>query len=121
MRRIAYRFRATINPASNATGASVGKGASVPSVGTGALARPRRDSRPRLSSRAQLGSCLLRRQSSIRHTLLCAAMTMSLVAATTATAATRPDYRGTLRVMLQSEPSALELPANASPAAYWDL
>lgn len=93
----------------------------MPSVGTGALARPRRDSHPQLSSRAQLGSCLLPRQSSIHHTLLCAAITMSLVAATTATAATRPHYGGTLRVMLQSEPSALELPANASPAAYWDL
>ena len=93
----------------------------MPSIGTGALARPRRDSHPQLSSRAQLGSCLLPRQSSIHHTLLCAAITMSLVAATTATAATRPHYGGTLRVMLQSEPSALELPANASPAAYWDL
>jgi len=37
------------------------------SVGTGALARPRRDSRPRLSGRAQLGSCPCPRQSSIRH------------------------------------------------------
>jgi peptide/nickel transport system substrate-binding protein len=42
-------------------------------------------------------------------------MTMSLVAAT------RPHYGGTLRVMLQSDPSALELPPNASPAAYWDM
>ena len=37
-----------------------------------------------------------------------------------ATAATRPHYGGTLRVMLQSAPDALELPANATPADYWD-
>src|SRR5271157_6062311 len=46
-----------------------------------------------------------------------------LVAATSAaaTAATRPHYGGTLRVMLQSAPDALELPANATPADYWDM
>jgi peptide/nickel transport system substrate-binding protein len=48
-------------------------------------------------------------------------MTMSLIVPTTATAATRPHYGGTVRVMLQSEPAALELPANPLPAAYWDL
>jgi ABC-type transport system substrate-binding protein len=45
---------------------------------------------------------------------------MSLIAATTASAATRPHYGGTLRVMLQSAPDALDLPANATPADYWD-
>jgi ABC-type transport system substrate-binding protein len=38
-----------------------------------------------------------------------------------ATAATRPHYGGTLRVMLQSAPDALQLPANATPADYWDM
>jgi peptide/nickel transport system substrate-binding protein len=37
------------------------------------------------------------------------------------TAETRPHYGGTLRVMLQSAPSALNLPPNATPAEYWDL
>jgi peptide/nickel transport system substrate-binding protein len=45
-----------------------------------------------------------------------------MIASTTpATAATRPHYGGTLRVMLQSAPDALELPANATPAGYWDI
>jgi peptide/nickel transport system substrate-binding protein len=43
-----------------------------------------------------------------------------LIASTTAAAATRPHYGGTLRVMLQSAPEALDLPANAMPADYWD-
>jgi ABC-type transport system substrate-binding protein len=37
-----------------------------------------------------------------------------------ATAATRPHYGGTLRVMLQSSPAVLELPASATPPEYWD-
>ncbi len=48
-------------------------------------------------------------------------MILSLIVSTTATAATRPHYGGTLRVMLQSAPDALELPANATPAEYWDI
>ena len=39
----------------------------------------------------------------------------------TAEAATRPRYGGTLRVMMQAAPSALEIPAGASPADYWDM
>jgi peptide/nickel transport system substrate-binding protein len=48
---------------------------------------------------------------------------ISLLIATTAaaTAATRPHYGGTLRVMLQAAPDALDLSANATPAEYWDL
>jgi peptide/nickel transport system substrate-binding protein len=38
-----------------------------------------------------------------------------------ATAETRPYYGGTLRVLLQSTPAVLEIPANAAPAEYWDL
>ena len=38
-----------------------------------------------------------------------------------ATAATRPHYGGTLRVLLQSAPNALEIPANAAPTDYWDI
>ena len=52
-------------------------------------------------------------------------MIMSLIASTIAaslavSAATRPHYGGTLRVMLQSAPDALDLPANATPADFWD-
>ena len=38
-----------------------------------------------------------------------------------ATAATRPHYGGTLRVMLQSAPDTLDIPANATPTDYWDV
>jgi peptide/nickel transport system substrate-binding protein len=38
----------------------------------------------------------------------------------TAIAAIRPRYGGTLRVMLQSTPSTLELPGNSLTADYWD-
>jgi len=59
---------------------------------------------------------------------LIASLTMSLIvsmlaatlASVPASAATRPHYGGTLRVMLQSSPDALDLPANATPADYWD-
>jgi len=104
MRRIAYRFLAAISPAR---------------VGTGALARP---------SRAQLGSCRRSRQLWIRHGLLGAALIASMIATTIATtiastiaaAETRPHYGGTLRIMLQSAPEVLDLPANATPTDYWD-
>jgi ABC-type transport system substrate-binding protein len=43
------------------------------------------------------------------------------IAFTNATAETRPHYGGTLRVMMQSAPNALDLPANATPADYWDI
>jgi ABC-type transport system substrate-binding protein len=38
-----------------------------------------------------------------------------------ACAATRPHYGGTLRVMLQSAPDTLGIPADATPADYWDM
>jgi len=44
-----------------------------------------------------------------------------VAAAGAATAATRPHYGGTLRVMLQSAPDTLDLPAAAAPASYWDM
>ena len=47
-------------------------------------------------------------------------MIISLIASLPASAATRPHYGGTLRVMLQSAPDALDLPANATPADFWD-
>jgi peptide/nickel transport system substrate-binding protein len=86
-------------------------------VGTGVLARP---------SRAKLGSCLQLQQNSIRYALLGAALATSVITfmIATATAATRPHYGGTLRVMLQSAPDTLELSsntANATPADYWDM
>ncbi len=49
-------------------------------VGTGALARPRRDSRPRLSSRAKLGSCRRSQQLWIRHAARCLAAIFFLAA-----------------------------------------
>jgi ABC-type transport system substrate-binding protein len=97
MKRIAYRFLAAI---SNAR------------VGTGALARP---------SRAKLGSCLRSRQLWIRQSLRCAALMTLMIALTNATADTRPHYGGTLRVMMQSAPNVLDLPANATPADHWDI
>jgi len=96
MRHIAYLFLAALSPARG---------------GTGALARP---------SRAKLGSRRRSRQFGFCQRLLGAALITSMIAATTVTAATRPHYGGTLRVMLQSAPEALELPANATPADYWD-
>jgi ABC-type transport system substrate-binding protein len=44
---------------------------------------------------------------------------MSMIPA--ASAENRPHYGGTLRVMMQSAPNALDLPANATPADYWDI
>jgi MarR-like DNA-binding transcriptional regulator SgrR of sgrS sRNA len=108
MRRIAYRFLAAISPARK-------------SGGTGAVARPRSDSRPRLSSRAKLSNRLRPRQLWILQGTLSAAAIVSLIAPTTATAETRPHYGGTLHVMLQSAPNALDLPANTTPVEYWDM
>src|SRR5208282_398303 len=50
-----------------------------------------------------------------------AAISLLVAAAGAATAATRPHYGGTLRVMLQSAPDTLDLPAAAAPASYWDM
>src|SRR5208282_4223961 len=108
MRRIAYRFLAAISPARAGMDASAGTGTGV---GTGALARP---------GRAMLGSCRRSWQLWISRRLPCAALIMSLIASTTATAETRPHYGGTLRVMLQSAPDTLDLPANAALADYWN-
>jgi ABC-type transport system substrate-binding protein len=98
MRPIAYQFRAATSQARG---------------GTGVLARP---------SRAQLGPCQRQPRPSVRHVLLNIALIASMIAA--ATAETRPHYGGTLRVMLQSAPDALDLSANAAnapPADYWDI
>jgi len=92
MRPIAYQFRAVISRASGWTCTPAG------------------------SSRAELGSRPQRFP--IRDVLLAAALLTSIIAAR---AETRPHYGGTLRVMLQSAPDALELPANATPADYWDM
>src|SRR5258708_1445959 len=107
MKRIAYRFLAAISPAHG---------------GTAAPARPRlrRASRPGCPSRAKLGSCLRSRQLWIRQRLQCAALMTLMIASANASAETRPHYGGTLRVMMQSAPNALDLPANATPADYWD-
>ena len=40
--------------------------------------------------------------------------------ASAAGAATRPRYGGTLRVMMQSAPTAIDLPADSATADYWD-
>ncbi len=104
MRHIAYRFLAAIRAAAACVGTEV-------RVGTGALARP---------SRAKLGSRLRPGQLWIRRSLLGAALIALTTATTSASAATRPHYGGILRVMLQSSPQALDLPANAIPADYWD-
>jgi ABC-type transport system substrate-binding protein len=114
MKRIAYRFLAAISAARLGTVRVGAARVGAARVGTGALARP---------SRAQLGSCLRPQQLSVRHCLLgaglVAAFVMSMIPA--ASAETRPHYGGTLRVMMQSAPDALDLPANATPADYWDI
>ena len=104
MRRIAYRFLAAINPAR----------ADQARAGTGTLAR---------SCWAQLGSCPGSRQRLLRKSLLCAVLASA--AFVPANAATRPRYGGTLRVMFQSAPNTLDLPARATPTdyegtTYWD-
>src|ERR1035438_4614816 len=77
-------------------------------VGTGAPARP---------SRAELGSCQCPQHFWKFCTMLCAALLTTMIAS----AETRPHYGGTLRVMMQSAPNALDLASNSSPADYWDL
>ncbi|MGA2354722.1 MAG: ABC transporter substrate-binding protein [Terriglobales bacterium] len=101
MRPIAYLLRAAINLTHVTTKTH---------VGTGPLARP---------SRAKLGSCLRARHIRIAPALLTAALLTSTIAS--ALAETRPHYGGTLRVMLQSSPTTLELVPNATPSEYWDL
>jgi peptide/nickel transport system substrate-binding protein len=44
-----------------------------------------------------------------------------MIALMNATAETRPHYGGTLRVMMQSAPNTLDLPANPTTADYWDI
>ncbi len=51
---------------------------------------------------------------------LLAAISLLLAATGASTAETRPHYGGTLRVMMQSAPDTVALPANATPADYWD-
>src|SRR5712691_2085275 len=53
-------------------------------VATGAPARPRRDSRPRLSSRAKLGSCRWPQQLWIRHATCCFVVLFLLAAVSSA-------------------------------------
>jgi peptide/nickel transport system substrate-binding protein len=52
---------------------------------------------------------------------LIAPIVMATLVAPSAAAATRPHYGGTLHVMMQSSPVALDLPANATPTDYWDM
>ena len=54
----------------------------------------------------------------MRHIAYLLLASISLLGA--ATAETRPHYGGTLRVMLQFAPNMLDVPANATPADYWD-
>jgi peptide/nickel transport system substrate-binding protein len=101
MRRIAYQFLAATNSAHMKTGTSV-----PPS-------RAPRDCcvRPdRLSTRYRLFGAIL-------ATLLVASTVTMMIS--TAMAETRPHYGGTLRIMMQSAPNTLELPANATPIDYW--
>lgn len=54
----------------------------------------------------------------MKRTVFLLLAAISLTAA--AGAATRPRYGGTLRVMVQSAPSTIDLPANSATADYWD-
>ena len=108
MKQIAYRFPATSKE-------SVAPDAKT-RVGTDALVRP---------SRAKLGSCLQRMGSlprhGLRHGLATTLTALAIGMVIGATAETRPHYGGTLRVMLQSTPNALAIPADATPSDYWDM
>ena len=84
-------------------------------VGTGIPARP---------NRAKLSPCVRQKyslhpptpsqQSWLVLAILCA------IFATTTSAATRPHYGGTLRVLMQSSPQSLDFPANPTSVEYWD-
>ena len=92
MRRIAYRFLVAISRL------RVGD----PSTSSGQA--------PASPGRTKFGRCL-------GAALIASSVTFMTTAAT---AETRPHYGGTLRVMLQSAPGVLDLPANAAPSDYWD-
>jgi peptide/nickel transport system substrate-binding protein len=121
MRHIAYLLLAAISRVRLGT-ARAGKAR----VGTGALARGPHQARfshdgvADRPSRAKLGSRLRSSQVWVRQTLLCSAIVYSLITSTISSAETRPHYGGTLRVMLQSAPNVLDLPANVTAADYWD-
>jgi peptide/nickel transport system substrate-binding protein len=103
MRHITYRFRAAIS-AGHAEGS-------------------RGDGQPRLYLNREIRKRETRQlkslRASIRHALLDAAL-IAAVMVISASAETRPRYGGTMRVMMQSAPDALVVPANATPAEYWD-
>jgi ABC-type transport system substrate-binding protein len=63
----------------------------------------------------------IRRARAGRCRLFAAMLALTLTVSLAASAETRPHYGGSLRVMLQSSPQALELPANATPSDYWDM
>lgn len=95
MRRIAYRYLAATSDARVETAALAPHGL-------------RRDSRvPHVSWFSRRGNLLF-----------IASIAFALVAA--ANAETRPHYGGTLRVMMQSAPATLDLPANPVPSDYWE-
>jgi ABC-type transport system substrate-binding protein len=52
--------------------------------------------------------------------LLLAAISLLGASAKPAISENRPRYGGTLRVMMQSTPAALAIPASSSPVDYWD-
>jgi peptide/nickel transport system substrate-binding protein len=53
--------------------------------------------------------------------LFLAAISLLIATSGISAAETRPHYGGTLRVMVQSAPTVLELPVNAPPADYWNI
>ncbi len=110
MKRIAYHFRATSEPSRKpATTDS--------SVGTGVLAsRAQVDRHPRPAHLH--GSKLRNAILSVSPILLAVSIILTAAAAH---AASRPQYGGTLRIMMASAPSTLEVAANATATEYWDL
>ena len=96
MRRIAYQYRAATSY-----------------VGTGIPARP---------SRSQLGCCRVPHVSRFsRSGIFLFLAAIAFLFTSTAHAETRPHYGGTVRIMMQSAPASLDLPANPVPADYWEL
>src|SRR5450755_2085140 len=114
MRRFAYRFRAATNRVGGQDHA-----------GTLPLPCPRRDGRIRPSSRAKPGNSpgppKRRFRQSIIGAMMAAMIAAAIAAAIPAAAETRPRYGGTLRIMMQSAPNALNLSPATAPTEYWDI
>jgi peptide/nickel transport system substrate-binding protein len=116
MTRIAFQFRAATREASRGLAMS-GAGSSV---GTGARARPSRAKRGYHPRALHLRASNRRNDAILFAPITLPVVALILAVCATASAATRPYYGGTLRIMMQSAPNTLDIPPNATPTEYWD-